>query len=66
MCQFDICACAPVQSGREGPRVSLIVDRRFRPDMTVIGGKRRDDLDLMTTLIDDDEALLRARSAPRA
>lgn len=31
MCQFDICACAPVQSGREGPRVVVVVDRRTQP-----------------------------------
>jgi hypothetical protein len=40
MCQFDICACAPVQSGREGPRVSLIVDRRLRPSASIPGGRR--------------------------
>ena len=40
MCQFDICACAPVQSGREGPRVSLVVDRRLRPSASIPGGRR--------------------------
>jgi hypothetical protein len=43
MCQFDICACAPVQSGREGPRVSLIVDRRVRPAVSIAGGRREAD-----------------------
>jgi hypothetical protein len=31
MCQFEICACQPVQSGRNGPRVSVVIDRRTDP-----------------------------------
>jgi hypothetical protein len=31
MCQFEICACQPVQSGRNGPRVEVVIDRRARP-----------------------------------
>jgi hypothetical protein len=31
MCQFDRCGCKPVQSGRNGPQVHVVVDRRVRP-----------------------------------
>ena len=38
MCQFEICACKPVQSGRNGPRVEVVIDRRTQP----WSGRRRE------------------------
>lgn len=40
MCQYDICGCAPVESGRQGPRVSTVVDRRVRPLVRIAGDRR--------------------------
>ena len=49
MCEANICACQPVRSGKDGPLVHVLIDRRSRPNTPTVGGKRAYDLPLRSS-----------------